>query len=87
MLSKETVVIQLLDEEGNPVFTLKLANAFPIKITGTDLKSDGNEVAIETLELCMRGWRWNDISCFDNFLDDLSFSFHIFVFPLFKEFK
>jgi len=28
-----------------------LGNAFPVKITGTDLKSDGNEVAVETLEL------------------------------------
>ena len=55
VIKRETVVIQLLDEEGNHVFTWKLANAFPIKITGTDLKSDGNEVAIETLELAHEG--------------------------------
>lgn len=28
-----------------------LSKAWPIKITATDLKSDGNEVAIETVEL------------------------------------
>ncbi|HPE56371.1 MAG TPA: phage tail protein [Bacteroidales bacterium] len=55
VIKRETVVIQLLDEDGNPVFTWKLANAFPINITGTDLKSDGNEVAIETLELAHEG--------------------------------
>jgi len=27
-----------------------LANAWPTKITGTDLKADGNEVAVESIE-------------------------------------
>jgi phage tail-like protein len=50
-IKRQSVVISLLDESGKPTMVWKLANAFPTKITGTDMKSDGNEVAIETLEL------------------------------------
>ncbi|WP_020589071.1 phage tail protein [Desulfobacter curvatus] len=49
------VTISLLDEEGSPAMTWKLANAWPTKITGTDFKSDGNEVAIETIEIAHEG--------------------------------
>ena len=35
--------------------TWTLTNAWPTKITATDLKSDANEVAIETLELAHEG--------------------------------
>ena len=35
----------LLDEGGNPKMTWTLNNAWPTKITGTDFKSDGNDVA------------------------------------------
>ena len=31
--------------------TWTLTNAWPTKVTGTDLKSDGSEVAIESLEI------------------------------------
>jgi phage tail-like protein len=54
-IARETVVIKLLDEEGNPTMTWTLANAWPTKITGTDLKSDSNEVAVETIELAHEG--------------------------------
>ncbi|MBK7872887.1 MAG: phage tail protein [Saprospiraceae bacterium] len=54
-IQKETVTIQLLDETENPVMTWTLLNAFPTEITGTDLKSDGNEVAIETMEIAYEG--------------------------------
>lgn len=54
-IKRETVTIQLLDESGNPTMTWTLANAWPTKITGTDLKSDANEVAVETLELAHEG--------------------------------
>lgn len=50
-IKRQAVVISLLDETGKPTMVWKLANAWPTKITGTDMKSDGNEVAIETLEL------------------------------------
>lgn len=49
------VTISLLDEGGAPTMVWVLANAWPTKITGTDLKSDGNEVAIETIEIAHEG--------------------------------
>lgn len=49
------VTISLLDEEGNPTMVWSLANAWPTKITGTDLKSDGNEVSIESIEIAHEG--------------------------------
>jgi phage tail-like protein len=50
-IARRAVVIQLLDENGEPKMTWTLHNAWPTKITGTDLKSDGNEVAVESIEL------------------------------------
>ena len=51
LIKRRTVVINLLDEEANPIVTWTLNNAWPTKITGTDLKSDGNEIAVESIEL------------------------------------
>jgi len=50
-IKRRTVVINLLDETGTPKMVWTLNNAFPTKITGTDLKAEGNDVAIESLEL------------------------------------
>lgn len=50
-IKRRTVVINLLDETGSPKMTWTLNNAWPTKITGTDLKSEGNEVAVESIEL------------------------------------
>ena len=33
----------------------KVKNAWPTKVTSTDLKADGNEMAIETIELAHEG--------------------------------
>ncbi|MDH5602132.1 MAG: phage tail protein [Gammaproteobacteria bacterium] len=49
------VTISLLDEEGNATMVWTLTNAWPTKITGTDLKSEGNEVSIETIEIVHEG--------------------------------
>jgi phage tail-like protein len=49
------LTISLLDETGKPTMTWKVKNAWPTKITGTDLKSDGNEVAVETIEIAHEG--------------------------------
>jgi len=51
VIKRRTVVISLLDETATPKMTWTLTNAWPTKMTGTDLKSDSNEVAIESLEL------------------------------------
>jgi phage tail-like protein len=55
IIKRKAVTISLLDEEHNPTMVWKLANAFPVKITSTDLKAEGNEVAIETLEIAHEG--------------------------------
>ncbi len=52
---RETVTITLMDEEANPVFVWTVANAFPTKVSAPDLKSDANEVAVETIELAFEG--------------------------------
>jgi phage tail-like protein len=50
-----TVTIKLLDENGNPTMTWTLLNARPAKITAADFNADGNDVAIDTLELTHDG--------------------------------
>jgi phage tail-like protein len=48
---RSVVLISLLDEDGNPIMTWTLNEAFPVKMTITDMKADANESAIETLEM------------------------------------
>lgn len=52
---RTTVTISLLDEKGSVAMAWKLANAFPAKITVTDMNADGNEAAVETMELAHEG--------------------------------
>ena len=54
-VERRDVNISLLDEEHNAVFTWQVRQAWPTKVTSTDLKADGNEIAIETLELAHEG--------------------------------
>jgi phage tail-like protein len=54
-IKRVPVTISLLDEAGSVTMTWILTNAWPTKITGTDLKSDGNEVAVETIEIAHEG--------------------------------
>ena len=49
--------ISLLNEKHEPVMVWKVTNAFPVKVEGPGLKSTGNEVAIETIELAHEGLR------------------------------
>lgn len=48
---RQTVTIQLLNENAKPTMTWKLNNAWPTKITSTDLNSTGNDPAIDTIEI------------------------------------
>jgi phage tail-like protein len=52
---RTAMTISLLDESGTPTMVWTLANAWPSKITGTDLKSTANEVAVETLVIAHEG--------------------------------
>lgn len=54
-IKRKTVTIQLLDEQGSPTITWTLTNAWPTKVKGTDLESETNEVAIESMELAHEG--------------------------------
>lgn len=54
-IQREEVTISLLDEKGNPTMVWTLINAWPTKVTGVSLKSDGNEAAIESLDLAHEG--------------------------------
>ena len=52
---RRTVVINLLDEEHNPIVSWKVKNAWPVKVQSADLKADANEIAIESIELVHEG--------------------------------
>lgn len=54
-IERRPVTISLLNEDHEPVMNWKIRNAWPTKVQSTDLKADGNEVAIETLELAHEG--------------------------------
>lgn len=54
-ITRKTVTISLLDEAKKPTMVWTLANAWPTKITATDMKSDSNEVAIESIEIAHEG--------------------------------
>lgn len=54
-VKRSSITISLLDESNAAVMTWTLTNAFPSKITVTDMKSDANEVAVETMELAHEG--------------------------------
>ena len=47
--------VSLLDEKGETIMYWNVANAVPLKMTGPTLKSDTNEVAIETIEFAHEG--------------------------------
>jgi phage tail-like protein len=54
-IDRKTITISLLDEKNAVAMSWTLTNAFPSKITATDMKADGNEVSIETMELAHEG--------------------------------
>jgi phage tail-like protein len=54
-IKRVPVTISLLDETGSATMVWTLSNVWPTKITGTDLKSEGNEVAVESVEIAYEG--------------------------------
>ena len=50
-----TVVIRLLDEQGQPKMTWTLTHAFAKQITPTDMNSQSSEAAIETIVFTHEG--------------------------------
>lgn len=54
-IERRDLVVNLLNEEHEPVMVWKIHNAFPVKVEGPGLKATGNEVAIESIELAHEG--------------------------------
>ncbi len=54
-IERRDITITLLNENHEPVVVWKVKNAWPTKVTSTDLNSTGNEVAVETLVLAHEG--------------------------------
>ncbi len=52
---RRDITISLLNEAHEPVVTWKVKNAWPTKVTSTDLKADENAIAIESIELVHEG--------------------------------
>lgn len=53
----ELWIIRLLDEKGEVNFKWTLENVWPIEISSSNMNSDSNEVAIESLELAYESIR------------------------------
>jgi phage tail-like protein len=54
-VERRDVTISLLNENHEPIMVWKLEKAWPVKLDSPVLRSDANEVAIETLELAHEG--------------------------------
>lgn len=52
---RRDITIALLGENHDPLIVWKVKRAWPTKVQPTDLKADGNEVAIESIELVHEG--------------------------------
>ncbi len=53
--ARRTVVIRVQDEAGEDKAAFEVTKAWPCKYDPSDLNAKGNEVAIDTLELCNEG--------------------------------
>jgi phage tail-like protein len=54
-VERRDLIVSILDEEHQPVMVWKITSAFPVKVEGPSLKSTGNEVAIESIEIAHEG--------------------------------
>ena len=54
-VQRRDLIVSLLNEDHDPVFVWTAKNAWPVKVQSTDLKADGSEVAIETMEIAHEG--------------------------------
>jgi len=54
-VERRDITISLLNENHEPVVVYKVKNAWVSNVESTDLNSTGNEVGIESMELCHEG--------------------------------
>jgi phage tail-like protein len=53
--NRRDIVIRLLNEKHVPVAAWSAIRCFPVKVTAPDLKSDANEIAVESIEIAHEG--------------------------------
>jgi phage tail-like protein len=54
-IERRDLTISLLNENHEPVMVWTALRAFPVKVEGPGLKSSGNEVAVESIEIAHEG--------------------------------
>lgn len=54
-IERRDLTVFLLNEEHAPIVTWKIKDAWPCKVEGPTLNSTGNEVAVESIEMCHEG--------------------------------
>lgn len=54
-LERTDITVSMLNEDHEPLMTWSLKEAWAVKVQSTDLKADGNETAIDTLEVAHEG--------------------------------
>ncbi|QNF34708.1 phage tail protein [Adhaeribacter swui] len=54
-VERRNLTINLLNENHEPVMSWKARNCWPVKVEGPGLKANGNEVAIESIEIAHEG--------------------------------
>lgn len=55
VIERQQVTIELLDEQANTLFIWTLKNAWPMKISSTDMNAQSSEIAIEEIVLAHEG--------------------------------
>jgi phage tail-like protein len=55
LVARKSITISLLEEIAGVTLAWSVVNAFPVKMTGIDLKAEGNELAVETIEFAHEG--------------------------------
>ena len=53
--NRRDVTIRLLNEKHEPVAAWTASRCFPVKVSAPDLKSDANEIAVESIEIAHEG--------------------------------
>ncbi|RDC62677.1 phage tail protein [Adhaeribacter pallidiroseus] len=54
-VERRNLTISLLNENHEPVMSWKARNCWPVKVEGPGLKANGNEVAVESIEIAHEG--------------------------------
>jgi phage tail-like protein len=54
-IERQNVVIKLMDDSGHPVMAWELTNAWPTKVSASELNAEGTEVAVESIEIAHEG--------------------------------